>query len=259
MAAQLHTHRRQPRAFRIGAAFPIFVLLLLIGVFRKPSWIAALSGLGAAIVVALVEFGMPVAHMVPPSVTARPSVCFPSAGWCSPPSCSTTSRWKRESSRSCKKSVGNLTEDRRLQALLIAFAFGAFLEGAAGFGTPVAVAAAMMTGSGFSPSTPPRICLLANTAPVAFGSIGIPLTTLAGITSLPLDRLSAGVGRSAHPSPDRPAYLVMVMGGWKALRGVLPAAIVCGVGICRHAILVSNFIGPELADIVARWRPLFRW
>src|SRR5579885_3692258 len=92
-----------------------------------------------------------------------------------------------------KKSVGNLTEDRRLQALLIAFAFGAFIEGAAGFGTPVAVAAAMMTGLGFSPFYAAAICLLANTAPVAFGSIGIPIVTLAGITGLPIDRLSAGV------------------------------------------------------------------
>ena len=151
-----------------------------------------------------------------------------------------------------KKSVGNLTEDRRLQALLIAFAFGAFIEGAAGFGTPVAVAAAMMMGLGFSPFYAAAICLIANTAPVAFGSIGTPLTTLHTITSLPLDRLSAGVGRICAPvSLIVPGYLVMVMGGWKALKGVLPAAIVCGVAFAGTQFVVSNFIGPELTDIAA--------
>ena len=146
-----------------------------------------------------------------------------------------------------KDSVGSLTEDRRLQALLIAFAFGAFIEGAAGFGTPVAVAAAMLTGLGFSPFYAAGICLLANTAPVAFGSIATPIVTLAGITGLPLDRLSAGVGRICAPvSLIVPGYLVMVMGGWKALRGVLPAAVLCGVAFGGTQFVVSNFIGPQL-------------
>src|SRR5581483_7159185 len=91
-----------------------------------------------------------------------------------------------------KDSIGSLTDDRRLQALLIAFAFGAFVEGATGFGTPVAVAAAMLAGLGFSPFYAAAICIIANTAPVAFGSIGIPITTLAVTTGLPVERLSAG-------------------------------------------------------------------
>ena len=98
-----------------------------------------------------------------------------------------------------RDSVAALTEDRRLQALLIAFAFGAFIEGAAGFGTPVAVSAAMLAGLGFPPFYAAAICLLANTAPVAFGSIGTPILTLAGVTGLPMDRLSAGVGRICAP------------------------------------------------------------
>ena len=98
-----------------------------------------------------------------------------------------------------KASMGNLTSDARLQALLIAFAFGAFVEGAAGFGTPVAVAAAMLVGLGFSPFYASALCLVANTAPVAFGSIGIPVVTLAGITGLPLDKLSGAVGRLCAP------------------------------------------------------------
>jgi lactate permease len=151
-----------------------------------------------------------------------------------------------------KDSVGSLSEDRRLQALLIAFAFSAFIEGAAGFGTPVAVAAAMLTGLGFAPFYAAGICLLANTAPVAFGSIGIPIITLRAITNLPLDRLSAGVGRICAPiSLIVPAYLIMVMGGWPALRGVLPAAALCGIVFAGTQFTVSNFIGPELTDILA--------
>jgi L-lactate permease len=151
-----------------------------------------------------------------------------------------------------KNSIGHLTSDRRIQALLIAFAFGAFIEGAAGFGTPVAVAAAMLAGLGFSPFYAAAICLLANTAPVAFGSIGIPLTTLAGVTGLPLARLSAGVGRICAPvSLFIPAYLILVMGGWPALRGVLPAAAVCGIVFAGVQFTVSNFIGPELTDILS--------
>src|ERR1700721_2881860 len=98
-----------------------------------------------------------------------------------------------------KDSIGNLTADPRLQALLIAFAFGAFIEGAAGFGTPVAVAGAMLAGLGVPPFRAAAICLLTNTAPVAFGSIAIPITTLAATTGLPFDRLSAGVGRIVAP------------------------------------------------------------
>jgi L-lactate transport len=234
------------------AAFPVFVLLLLIGILRKPAWIAALSGLAAAVVVALAEFGMPVGHLLSSIGYGAAFGLFP-IGWVVFTAILlyniTVEMGKFEI---VKKSVGNLTEDRRLQALLIAFAFGAFIEGAAGFGTPVAVAAAMMVGLGFSPFYAAAICLLANTAPVAFGSIGTPLTTLAGITSLPLDRLSAGVGRICAPvSLLIPGYLVMVMGGWKALRGVLPAAIVCGVAFAGTQFGVSNFIGPELTDIAA--------
>ena len=136
-----------------------------------------------------------------------------------------------------KDSIGGLTADRRLQAVLIAFAFGAFIEGAAGFGTPVAVAAAMLTGLGFSPFFAAAICMLANTAPVAFGSIGIPVVTLAGITGLPEAELSAWVGRICAPvSMFIPAYLILVMGGFRALKGVMPAALVCGVSFAIGAI-----------------------
>src|SRR5258708_6889503 len=153
---------------------------------------------------------------------------------------------------SIKHSIGSLTQDRRLQALLIAFAFGAFMEGAAGFGTPVAVASAMLAGLGFSPFYAAAICLLANTAPVAFGSIAIPIVTLAKITDLPLDRLSAGVGRICAPvSLFIPSYLIAVMGGWSGLKTVLPAAAACGLAFAGTQFFVSNFIGPELTDILS--------
>ena len=135
---------------------------------------------------------------------------------------------------------------------MIAFGFGAFIEGAAGFGTPVAVAAAMLTGLGFSPFYAAGICLLANTAPVAFGSIAIPITTLAVTTGLPLDQLSAAVGRICAPvSLFVPAYLILVMAGWKGLKSVLPAAALCGFSFAAVQFLVSNFINPQLTDILA--------
>ena len=151
-----------------------------------------------------------------------------------------------------KQSLTSLTTDKRMQALMIAFAFGAFLEGAAGFGAPVAIAASMLAALGFEPFYAAGICLLANTAPVAFGSIGIPLATLATVTGLPLLRLSADVGRICAPvSSILPAYLVVVMSGWKGLRGVLGAAVGCGLAFGGTQFLVSNFVGPELTDILA--------
>ena len=234
------------------AAIPIFVLLYLIGIKRKPAWIAALSGLTAAIVVALAAYGMPAGIMVSSVAYGAAFGLFPIfwiVYWAIVLYRITVDTGKFEI---IKDSIGGLTDDRRLQALLIAFALGAFIEGAAGFGTPVAVAAAMMTGLGFSPFYAAGICLLANTAPVAFGSIGIPIFTLAGITGLPLQGLSSWVGRICAPvSLFIPAYLMMVMGGWRALRGVLPAAILCGAAFASTQFAVSNFIGPQLTDILS--------
>jgi lactate permease len=234
------------------AALPIFVLLLMLGVFRKPAWISSLCGLGGAMVVALFVYGMPAPIMFSAIAYGAAQGLFP-IGWVVFSAILlyniTVKTGKFEI---VKNSIGNLTSDRRLQALLIAFAFGAFIEGAAGFGTPVAVAAAMLTGLGFSPFYAGGICLLANTAPVAFGSIGIPIVTLQKVTGLSLLRLSAGVGRICAPvSMIVPAYLVLVMGGWNALSGVLPAAVLCGVMFGGTQFLVSNFVGPELTDILS--------
>ncbi|MBK9171055.1 MAG: L-lactate permease [Bryobacterales bacterium] len=236
----------------LGAALPIFVLLILLGVLRKPAWVAALSGLGAALAVAVGVYGMPLGQTVSATLYGAAFGLFP-IGWI----VFTAILLYRISVDTgkfeiIKDSIGGLSEDRRLQALLIAFAFGAFIEGAAGFGTPVAVAAAMLTGLGFSPFYAAGICLLANTAPVAFGSIGTPIITLAGLTGLPLEKLSGGVGRICAPlSLFIPAYLILVMGRWKALRGVLPAVTVAGVAFAVAQFLVSNYVGPHLTDIIS--------
>jgi lactate permease len=234
------------------AALPVFALLFLLGVKRKPAWMASLAGLGSAVVVAVGVYGMPVDKLLSAVTYGAAYGLFP-IGWVVFAAI-LLYRVTLESGKFevVKDSVGNLTGDRRMQALLIAFAFGAFIEGAAGFGTPVAVAAAMLTGLGFSPFYAAGICLLANTAPVAFGSIGTPIVALAATTGLPIERLSAGVGRICAPvSLFVPAYLIMVMGGWKALRGVLPAAIVCGVSFAGTQFLVSNFLSAQLTDILA--------
>src|SRR5262245_31479703 len=231
------------------AGVPIFVLLLLLGVLRKPAWMAALAGLGSAILVALGAYGMPMGAMIG-SVTNGAVFGLMPLGWIVFAAI-LLYRVSVESGKFefIKDSIGGLTNDRNLQALLIAFGFGAFIEGCSGFGSPVAVAAAMLTGLGFSPFYAAAICLLANTAPVAFGSIGIPVTTLAQVTQLPVDRLSAGVGRICAPvSLFIPAYLIVVMSGWNGLRSVFPAAAACGITFAGTQFLVSNFVGPELTD-----------
>ncbi len=234
------------------AALPVFALLYLLGVKRKPAWIASLSGLAAAVAVALFAYRMPAGAMASAVGYGAAFGLFP-IGWVV--FCAillyriTVETGKFEI---LKDSIGSLTSDRRLQALLIAFAFGAFIEGAAGFGTPVAVAAAMLTGLGFSPFYAAGICLLANTAPVAFGSIGIPVLTLSAVTGLPMNGLSAAVGRICAPiSLIIPAYLMAVMGGWAGLRGVLIGTTVCGISFASVQFLVSNYIGPQLTDILS--------
>lgn len=236
----------------VVAAVPILVLFFMLGVIRKPAWMAAVTALGAAFVLALIVYRMPVQLAVMSAVAGAAYGIFPIA-------------WIVFSSillyrlavdtgkfEIIKDSVGGLTNDRRLQALFIAFSFGAFIEGAAGFGAPVAVSGAMLAGLGFSPFYAAGICLLANTAPVAFGSIGIPVITLAGITGLPVLSLSAMVGRlCAMISLVIPGYLLVVMVGFKRTIEVLPAVIVCGLSFAVVQFYVSNYIGPELTDILS--------
>jgi len=212
---------------------------------------AALSGLSIAAIVALAVYRMPLALMASSCLYGAAYGILP-IGWIVFTAL-LLYRITVETGKFdiIKDSIGSLTADQRLQALLIAFAFGAFIEGAAGFGTPVAVAAAMLTGLGFRPFYAASLCLLANTSPVAFGSIGTPLVMLATVTGLPLGPLSANVGRICAPvSLFVPAYLALVMGGFPALRAIAPAAAVCGVAFAGAQLLVSSYLGPYLTDIL---------
>ncbi|HEX4138033.1 MAG TPA: L-lactate permease [Bryobacteraceae bacterium] len=234
------------------AALPIFTMLFLLGVLRKPAWMACLSGTAAAIVVALFAYQMPPVMVLSSALYGAAYGLLP-IGWIVYTAILlyrlTVDTGKFEI---IKDSIAGMTGDRRIQALLIAFAFGAFIEGAAGFGTPVAVASAMLAGLGFEPFFAAAICLLANTSPVAFGSIGIPIKTLAVVTGLPLLPLSSDVARICAPlALIIPAYLVLVMGGLKALAEVWPAALIAGVTFAGTEYYVASTSGPDLAAILA--------
>jgi lactate permease len=234
------------------AAVPIFTLLFFLGVKRKPAWISSLIGLAAAVLVAALVYRMPLGTLFSSVIMGASFGLWP-IGWVVFTAV-LLYRVTLESGKFelLKDSIAHLADDKRLQVLLIAFAFGAFVEGAAGFGTPVAVAATMLTGLGFSPFYAAGICLLANTAPVAFGSLAIPITTLAVTTGLPVERLSAGVGRICAPvSLFIPAYLILVMSGWKGLKAVLPATAVCGIAFATTQFVISNFVNPQLTDILS--------
>ncbi|HTI91843.1 MAG TPA: lactate permease LctP family transporter [Puia sp.] len=148
--------------------------------------------------------------------------------------------------------MGSITSDRRIQALLIAFSFGSFLEGTAGFGAPVAITAAMLVGLGFNPLYAAGLCLIANTAPVAFGSIGIPITVASQVTGLPELAISQMVGRTLpFLSVLLPFYLVTLMAGFKKAKEIAPAALVSGCSFALIQFLSSNYLGPALPDVLA--------
>jgi lactate permease len=236
----------------IAAALPIVVLFLMLGVLRKPAWMSALAALISALLVSLIVYQMPFSLALISTIYGAAFGIFPIA-WIVFASIMlyrlAVDTGKFEI---IKDSIGGLTTDRRLQAMFIAFSFGAFIEGAAGFGAPVAVSGAMLAGLGFNPFYAAGICLLANTAPVAFGSIGIPVTTLANVTGLPVLPLSAMVGRlCAMISIFIPGYLIVVMAGWKRAVEILPAIIACGVSFAGMQFYVSNTLGPELTDIAS--------
>jgi L-lactate transport len=234
------------------AVIPTLLLLYLLAVRRKASWIAALAGLAATLVLALFAYGMSLRHAISSAADGAAFGVFPISWiiiWALILYEISVVTGKFEIIRD---SIGSITSDKRMQALLIAFAFGAFLEGCAGFGTPVAVAAAMLVGLGFSSLYATSICLLADTAPVVFGSIGIPVITLAGITGLPLAHLTAVAGRLTAPfSLLLPFYIILVTSGLASTLEVWPAVLVCGVTFASIQLFVSNSIGPQLTDILA--------
>src|SRR6185503_2661908 len=224
-------HNYEPVSGSLGvsavvATVPILVLFLMLGVFRRPAWMSAVAALISALGIALAVYGMPVNLAVVSIVYGAAFGLFPIAWIVFAAIMLYRLAVDTGKFEIIKDSVGGLSNDRRLQAMFIAFSFGAFIEGAAGFGAPVAISGAMLAGLGFNPFYAAGICLLANTAPVAFGSIGIPVTTLANLTGLPVLSLSATVGMlCAMVSVIIPGYLIVVMAGWKRAFEVLPAIV----------------------------------
>ena len=235
----------------LAAALPTGLLLLTLGLLRWPAHRAALLGLLAAIAVSVGVFGMPISAAAATTIYGAAYGLFP-IGWIVLAAIFLYNLSVRSGTfEVVKHSVARLSGDRRVQALLIAFSFGAFIEGASGFGTPVAISAALLVGLGFAPRYAATLSLIANTAPVAFGAIGTPILTLAAVTGLPAFTLGAMAGRQLpFVSVLVPAWLIVAMAGWRGLRGVWPAVLVCGGSFALVQFVWSNTVGPELVDIV---------
>jgi lactate permease len=234
----------------LTAAVPIVLLLVTLGLFEWKAHWAALTGLVAAVAVSVGIYGMPAATALGAALDGAAYGLFP-IGWIVVNAVFLYNLTVAAGQFDVvKSSVARLSADRRIQAMLVAFSFGAFIEGAAGFGTPVAITAALLNGLGFTPLYSAGLSLIANTAPVAFGAIGTPILTLATITDIPAGTLSAMAGRQLpFVSLIIPAWLVVTMSGWRGLRGVWPAALVSGGSFAIVQFLWSNYVGPELVDI----------
>src|SRR5438093_12060550 len=237
----------------LAAALPMILLLILMGALRKSGFVAAAWGLLAAGGLAVAVWRMPPGLALRSTAYGLVYGLWPimwivfAALWLYNLSVDTGKfdllrLWMAE----------HASGDARIQVILVAFCFGALLEGTAGFGAPVAVAAFLLLGLGFSACEAATVCLVANTAPVAFGGLGIPIVALAGVTGLDLGKLSSMVGRQVpFLSLILPAYLVWVVAKGKGLRETWPAALVAGGSFALAQFLVSNFWGPYAADIIA--------
>ncbi len=232
------------------AALPIVVLLGTLGVVGWPAPRAAFAGLVAALGVAVAVYGMPWQSAVAAAGYGACVGLFP-IGWIVLGAVFLYSLTVETGEfEKVKWSVATLSPDRRVQALLIAFSFGAFLEGAAGFGTPVAISAALMIGAGFRPLHAAGLALIANTAPVAFGALGTPIHTLSDVTKIPEMTLSQMAGRQLpFFSFIIPAWMVATMSGWRGLKGVWPAVLVSGGSFALVQFLTANYLGPTLVDV----------
>jgi lactate permease len=234
------------------AAIPVVVMLLALGFFHiKAHWAAAM-GLLAAFLVATVGYGMP-AQMAGTAAAYGGLVGLLPIGWIVLNIIFLQQLAEQNGSfKVLQDSLSGITDDRRLQLLLIAFCFGAFFEGAAGFGTPVAVTAGILIGLGFSPLAASGLSLIANTAPVAFGALGTPVITLAKVHGYDLMQVTAMIGRQLpFFSLLVPFWLIWAFAGRKAMLEIWPAILVTGLSFAIPQYLVSNFIGPELVDIIA--------
>jgi lactate permease len=236
----------------IAAAIPVVTLLILIASGKVKAHIAAILALILANVIAIYVFTMPAGMSVRASLLGVVSGFFP-IGWIVLNVIYlyritvATGRFEL-----LQRAVGGVTEDRRLQLLLIAFSFGAFFEGASGFGTPVAVTGAVLIGLGFSPLAASGLSLIANTAPVAFGALGTPIQGLASVTGLDPYILGAMVGRQLPIfSLLVPFWVVWAFAGWKGMKEIWPAILVTGVTFAVPQFVISNYINPWIVDIGA--------
>src|SRR3981189_1452052 len=257
----------------IAAALPVVTLLALIASGKVKAHIAAVVALIVANLVAIVIFTMPANMSIRATILGAVTGFFP-IGWIVL-NVIFLYRLTVEKGvfQTLQTTIGGVTTDRRLQLLLIAFCFGAFFEGASGFGTPVAVTGAILIGLGFSPLAASGLSLIANTAPVAFGALGTPIAGLASVTGLDPYLLGAMVGRQLpFFSLIVPAWLIWAFAGWRGMVQVWPAVLVTGVSFAVPQYLISNFINPWIVDIGAAlismgclilflqiWRPAEIW
>src|SRR6478672_2905701 len=256
-----------------AAAFPIVLLLVALGLLEWRAHLAALAGLLSALAVSTIVYGMPVPTAAATAIYGAAYGFLP-IGWIILNAVFLYNLTVHTGQfEIVKASVGRLSADRRIQALLVAFAFGAFIEGASGFGTPVAICSALLIGLGFTPLYAAGLSLIANTAPVAFGAIGAPILTLAAVTGIPAQTIGMMAGRQLpFVSLIVPAWLVVTMSGWRGLRGVWPAVLVCGGTFAIVQFAWSNYVGVELVDIAGGlasiaalsffcrvWHPKDRW
>jgi lactate permease len=233
------------------AAIPVlFIFLLLIR--KVKGYIASLLTVALAIVIAMVFYGMPLNLALSSGLHGALYGLFPICWIIISAVFLFNVTVESGQFEIIKNFMASITPDRRLQALLIAFSFGAFLEGAAGFGAPVAISAALLVGLGFNPLYAAGLCLIANTAPVAFGSVGTPIIIAARVSDIPEMAISQMVGRTLPIlSVVVPFYLVILMSGLKKSLEVLPALIVSGVSFAFFQWLAANYLGPMLPDVMA--------
>jgi len=234
------------------AALPVVVLLGAIGIFEVRAHIAAALGLITALVVAIVGFGMP-APMAAAAAGYGAAFGLLPIGWII---LNVIFLYQLTSEAGAfevlQRSIASVSDDRRLQLLFIAFSLGGFFEGAAGFGTPVAVTSVLLMGLGFRPLQASGLSLIANTAPVAYGALGTPVIALAAVTGLDLHELSGMIGRQLpFFSLLVPFWLIWAFVGWRKMLEIWPAILVAGASFAVPQYLVSNFHGPWLVDIVA--------
>jgi glycolate permease/lactate permease len=244
----------------LAAAAPLVVLGVLLAVLRVAPWKAAVAGAATAFGLAVLVWRMPLPLAVSAATHGMAYGLWP-ISWVVLNALFFYNLTVASGDFDViRRSLARLTADRRVQCLLVAFCFGALIEGIAGFGAPVAISASMLAGLGFEPVTAAVLALVANTAPVAFGSLGIPITTLGGLLAPILGRdaaqttrdLSAMVGRQLPIfSLVIPAYLVVLLAGWRRMVEVLPAVAAAGVSFAAVQLAVSNLAGPELTDILS--------